>query len=244
VRVPSAALMTLHELYQHYRHLTDPQSLATFGPALYAILGTIVFAETGLLVGFFLPGDSLLFAAGVVAATTPALDIVKVNALLIVCAIVGDAVGFQIGARAGISLYKRKKSFFFRPQHLERTKEFYEEHGGKTIIMARFVPIIRTFAPVVAGIAQMPYRRFAMFNIVGGVSWVLSMTLLGYFLGRVINPKSVDKIALLIIFISVLPLVFEYVRHRNKKPAPKADLAAAEASAKAASDSATVDSKD
>lgn len=209
--------MTLHELYQHYRHLTDPQALAAFGPALYAILGIIVFAETGLLVGFFLPGDSMLFAAGVVAATTPALDIVKLNALLIVCAIVGDAVGFQIGARAGSNLYKREKSFFFRPQHLQRTKEFYEKHGGKTIIMARFVPIIRTFAPVVAGIAQMPYRRFAMFNIVGGIAWVLSMTLLGYFLGRIINPKSVDKIALLIIFISVLPLVFEYLRHRNSE---------------------------
>ncbi|MBL8682917.1 MAG: VTT domain-containing protein [Myxococcales bacterium] len=234
--------MTLHELYQHYRHLTDPQSLAAFGPALYAILGTIVFAETGLLVGFFLPGDSLLFAAGVVAATTPALDIVKINALLIVCAVVGDAVGFQIGARAGINLYKREKSFFFRPQHLQRTKEFYEEHGGKTIIMARFVPIIRTFAPVVAGIAQMPYRRFAMFNIVGAVAWVISMTLLGFFLGKVINPKSVDKIALLIIFISVLPLVFEYLRHRRKKAASpaaeSAEVAAAEASAKAASDSA------
>jgi membrane-associated protein len=210
--------MTLHELYQHYRQLTDPQALAAFGPALYTILGTIVFAETGLLFGFFLPGDSMLFAAGVVAATTPALDIVKLNVLLIVCAIVGDAVGFQIGARAGNSLYKREKSFFFRPQHLQRTKEFYDKHGGKTIVLARFVPIIRTFAPVVAGIAQMPYRRFAVFNVVGAISWVLSMTLLGYFLGRIINPKSVDKIALLIIFISVLPLLFEYLRQRKSKP--------------------------
>jgi membrane-associated protein len=229
--------MTLHELVQHYRHLTDPQALAAFGPALYAILGAIVFAETGLLVGFFLPGDSLLFAAGVVAATTPALDIVKLNALLIVCAIVGDAVGFQIGARAGVSLYKREKSFFFRPQHLHRTKQFYEEHGGKTIIMARFVPIIRTFAPVVAGIAQMPYRRFAMFNVIGAIAWVISMTLLGYFLGRVINPKSVDKIALLIIFISVLPLVFEYLRHRKMKgSAPEAASAKDETAPEIATD--------
>jgi membrane-associated protein len=225
--------MTLHELYQHYRHLTDPQSLATFGPALYVILGVIVFAETGLLVGFFLPGDSMLFAAGVVAATTPALDIVKLNVLLMVCAIVGDAVGFQIGARAGGSLYKREKSFFFRPEHLQRTKEFYEKHGGKTIIMARFVPIIRTFAPVVAGIAQMPYRRFVMFNVAGGVSWVLSMTLLGYFLGRFINPKSVDKIALLIIVISVLPLVFEFLRHRKSKASADAASAKPEGSADA-----------
>ncbi len=225
--------MTLHELYQHYRHLTDPQSLAAFGPTLYVILGVIVFAETGLLVGFFLPGDSMLFAAGVVAATTPALDIVKLNLLLIVCAIVGDAVGFQIGARAGGNLYKREKSFFFRPEHLQRTKEFYEKHGGKTIIMARFVPIIRTFAPVVAGIAQMPYRRFVMFNVAGAVSWVTSMTLLGYFLGRFINPKKVDRIALLIIVISVLPLVIEYLRHRKSKPSGDAASAKPEAAAEA-----------
>ncbi|MDP3276018.1 MAG: VTT domain-containing protein [Deltaproteobacteria bacterium] len=210
--------MTLHELFQHYRHLTDPATLAAFGPALYAVLAVIVFAETWLLVGFFLPGDSLLFAAGVVAATTPALHIIPLNALLMVCAIAGDAVGYQIGKRAGPALFKRPKSFFFRPAHIERTREFYEIHGGKTIIMARFVPIIRTFAPVVAGIGQMPYRRFLSFNVVGGISWVLSMTLLGFFLGKIINPKSIDKIALLIIVISVLPLVFEFIRNRKKSP--------------------------
>lgn len=208
--------MSLHDLYVQYRHLADPTSLAAFGPPLYAILATIVFAETGLLLGFFLPGDSMLFAAGVVAATTPTLSIVPLNILLIVCAIVGDAVGYQIGKRAGPSLFKREKSFFFRPQHIQRTKEFYDKHGGKTIIMARFIPIIRTFAPVVAGIAQMPYRRFVMFNVVGAVSWVVSMTALGFFLGKIINPKDVDKIALLIIVVSVMPLVIEFLRSRKK----------------------------
>jgi membrane-associated protein len=213
--------MSLHDLYVQYKHLTDPASLAAFGPPLYAVLASIVFAETGLLLGFFLPGDSMLFAAGVVAATTPTLSILPLNVLLIVSAIVGDAVGYQIGRRAGPALFKREKSFFFRPEHLQRTKEFYDKHGGKTIIMARFVPIIRTFAPVVAGISEMPYRRFAMFNVVGAVSWVISMTLLGFFLGKIINPKHVDKIALLIIVVSILPIVIEFLRNRSK-PAPEA----------------------
>jgi membrane-associated protein len=237
---PPRLPMSLHELIQHYRHLTDPNALAAFGPALYAILGAIVFAETGLLVGFFLPGDSLLFTAGVVAATTPALNIVYVNVLLIVCAIVGDAVGFQIGRRAGPALFKRERSLLFRPEHLTRTKEFYDRHGGKTIILARFIPIIRTFAPVVAGIGQMPYRRFVLFNVAGAFAWVLSMTILGYLLGNIINPKSVDKIALLIIFVSVLPLIVEFVRHRRSaaKRSPDAvpDAQAPDAAAPVAPD--------
>src|SRR5688572_28705483 len=153
----------------------------------------IIFAETGLLIGFFLPGDSLLVTAGVLVNAglinpfelSPFVNLLLMNVVLMVMAIVGDAVGYSIGRRAGPALFRRKKSFFFRPKHLIATQAFYDKHGGKTIILARFMPFARTFAPVVAGIAQMPYRKFAMFNIVGGISWIFSMTFIGYFLGKV-----------------------------------------------------------
>ena len=145
-------------------------------------LVAIVFAETGLMIGFFLPGGSLLVTAGLFAAKGD-LNIVWLNLALIPAAIAGDAVGYWIRYRAGKALYSRPNSFLFRREHLIAAHSFYEKHGGKTIIIARFMPIFRTFAPVVAGAAEMTYRRFAVFNITGGVLWVLSMTLTGYFLG-------------------------------------------------------------
>src|SRR5204862_3130133 len=144
----------------------------------YVILVVIVFTETGLLVGFFLPGDSLLVTAGLVAAAG-GLNIWWVNSLLIVAAIVGDSVGYAIGARLGPRLFTREQSLLFNPRHVERTRRFYERHGAKTIVIARFVPIIRTFAPVVAGVGQMRYRRFLVYNVAGGVGWVTSMTWMG-----------------------------------------------------------------
>jgi membrane-associated protein len=209
----------LHKLYRF-------EDLIRWGG--YVALAAIVFSETGLLIGFFLPGDSLLVTAGVLSASG-VLNIFLVNLLLCAMAVIGDAVGYQIGRRAGPALFKREKSFFFRPSHLIATKAFYDKHGGKTIIMARFMPFARTFAPVVAGIAQMPYSRFAMFNIAGGVGWVISMTLLGYFLAGVVGPKSIEKIVYLIVVISVLPVVIQALKHRRKKgdegderPAPQA----------------------
>ena len=148
----------------------------------YAVLFAIVFVETGLLVGFFLPGDSLLITAGLVAAAG-GLNIWWLNVLLIVAAVVGDAVGYTIGARLGPRVFRQEKSLLFNPQHLERTRAFYAKHGAKTIVIARFVPLIRTFAPVVAGAGRMPYRRFASYNVAGGVGWVTSMTGAGYLLG-------------------------------------------------------------
>lgn len=204
---------TLRSLFEFLR---DPEQLVQWGG--YIGLTLIVFVETGLLIGFFLPGDSLLVTAGLLAATKVVnLNIVVLNLLLIPAAIIGDAVGYWIGRRAGRPLFERKDSRFFKRKHLLRTQAFYERHGGKTIVMARFVPIVRTFAPVVAGVAQMPYRRFAMFNIFGGIGWVLSMTCLGYFLGTVFPglQERIELLAIVIIAISLIPLGIEYLRHRR-----------------------------
>ena len=182
----------------------------------YALLGLIVFAETGLFVGFFLPGDSLLFTAGLVASQG-FFSISHLMVLLSVMAIVGDAVGFSIGFKAGLALYKREDSFWFRRKHLLFAKEFYEKHGGKAIFLARFVPFARTFAPVVAGIAQMSYPRFAAYNVFGGIFWVCSMTAAGYYLGAIPWIRlNLEKVILFIVFVSVMPIFIEYFRNRRK----------------------------
>jgi membrane-associated protein len=186
----------------------------------YIVLFAIIFAETGLLVGFFLPGDSLLVTAGLLASTDAfGLNIVLLNALLIPAAIIGDAVGFAIGRRSGEALLSRPDSRFFKREHLEKTQAFYDKHGGKTIVLARFVPLVRTFAPVVAGIARMPYRNFATFNILGGILWIASTTLLGYFLGRAIPDieKYIHYVIAVVIFLSILPIIIEFIKHRVAK---------------------------
>jgi len=180
-------------------------------PELIRIAGllgliVIVFAETGLMVGFFLPGDSLLITAGLFAYKGD-LNIWTLNIALVLAAIIGDATGYYIGRRTGQALYSRPNSLLFRRDHLIKTHEFYEKHGGKTIIIARFMPIVRTFAPVVAGAAEMTYRNFAIYNIIGGLLWVLSMTLTGYFLGAVVPDieKQIHKVVAVVIFLSLLP---------------------------------------
>lgn len=181
----------------------------------------IVFAETGLMVGFFLPGDSLLITAGIFAARGD-LNIWWLNVALMLAAIIGDAVGYWIGFRTGKALFNRPNSFFFRREHLIKTHEFYEKHGGKTIIIARFMPIIRTFAPVVAGIGTMTYRNFAMYNVVGAVAWVLSMTLTGYFLGRAIPDieKNIHLVVAIVIFLSLLPAIIAWLRQKLSSKTP------------------------
>ena len=164
----SPLLDLFHKIY-------DVQGIVRIGGL--ALIAAIVFAETGLLVGFFLPGDSLLVTAGIFCTSanptgTPLLNIVSLNVVVIVAAIIGDTVGYWIGAKAGPKIFTREKSLFFSRKHLLRTKEFYERHGGKTIIIARFMPIIRTFAPVVAGVGKMSYRRFVSYNVFGGIGWV------------------------------------------------------------------------
>ena len=185
----------------------------------YAVLVAIVFTETGLFVGFFLPGDSLLITAGLVAAAG-GLDIWWINALLIVAAVTGDSVGYAIGWRLGPRLFTRPKSLLFNPRHVERTREFYARHGAKTIVIARFVPIIRTFAPVVAGVGQMEYRRFVFYNVAGGVGWVTTMTWAGYLLGRMIPNVSryIHVVVGIVIVLSVIPIAVEIVRERRRRP--------------------------
>jgi membrane-associated protein len=188
----------------------------------YAVLVAIVFTETGLLVGFFLPGDSLLITAGLVAASG-GLDIWWLNVLLIIAAILGDSTGYAIGARLGPRLFTRERSLLFNPRHVERTRQFYARHGAKTIVIARFVPIIRTFAPVVAGVGQMAYRRFVFYNIAGGMGWVISMTWAGYLLGRVIPDldRYIHLVVAIVIVLSVIPIGIEIARERRKRsPAP------------------------
>ncbi|MDD8017129.1 MAG: VTT domain-containing protein [Bacteroidota bacterium] len=189
----------------------------------YFGLFAIIFSETGLLIGFFLPGDSLLFTAGLFAAKGM-FSIYELCILLCIAAIVGDAAGYYIGKKGGRALYAREDSRFFKKKHLIMTKAFYEKYGGITIVMARWMPFARTFAPVVAGIADMSYVKFASFNIVGGISWVLSMLLAGYFLGTAFPSltKHLEIVIVIIVFISILPGIIKYlhVRYGNKKALP------------------------
>ena len=172
------------------------------------VLTIIVFSETGLLVGFFLPGDSLLVTAGVIAARGH-IDITTMVIVLCIAAVTGDAVGYSLGYKIGPKIFTRDDSMFFKKSHLVKTKEFYEKYGGKTIILARFVPIIRTFAPFIAGVAEMNYARFAVYNITGGVSWIVSMSMIGYYIGNKFPLKIVIPI---VIFISILPILYELVK--------------------------------
>lgn len=186
----------------------------------YALLVTIVFTETGLLVGFFLPGDSLLITAGLVAAAG-GLNIWWLNVLLAAAAILGDSTGYAIGARLGPRLFTREKSLLFNPRHVQRTRDFYARYGARTIVIARFVPIVRTFAPVVAGVGQMLYRRFLFYNVAGGIGWVVSMTWAGYLLGTLIPDidRYIHWVVLVVILVSCIPIVLELQRARGRPSA-------------------------
>lgn len=206
-----------------WRALTNPEELirllgtALSGWTAYALLAGIVFAETGLLAGFFFPGDSLLFTVGVVLGAGK-LDLTTICVVLAAAAIIGDQTGYLLGLRTGPRIFDRPDSRFFKREHLDRTQAFYEKHGGKTIIYARFVPIIRTFAPFVAGVARMDYRRFVAFNVFGGIGWVLSMVFAGYYLGGIpVVRRHFEKVVILIVLLSVLPIVAGYFRHRAKE---------------------------
>lgn len=185
----------------------------------YLLLFVIIFSETGLLAGFFLPGDSLLFVVGVLCGAGK-MNFLLVNVLLMVAAVTGDAVGYFLGRSAGRAAFKRPDSRLFKREYLERTQAFYEKYGGKTIIYARFVPIIRTFAPFVAGIGQMSYPKFLSFNVFGGIGWVFGLTGLGYLVGDLpFVKKYFDKVILAIILVSVLPVFIEAWKARGKREA-------------------------
>ena len=211
---------SIYELLHLITSYLDPRTIAAAG---YAVLFLVIFAETGLAMGFFLPGDSLLVVAGIFAARGD-LNVALLLGLLFVAAIVGDAVGFWSGAKLGPRIFTRQKSLLFRPSHLEKAQEFYQKYGGKTIIIARFVPIVRTFAPIVAGAARMPYRQFVVYNLLGGFLWIFSMILSGYFLGNLLRDRfdiSLDEhiewVVLIVVTLSLMPPLIEYLRARRAK---------------------------
>lgn len=184
----------------------------------YIALFAIIFSETGLMLGFFLPGDSLLVTAGLFAARGE-FDIRVIIPLLIVAAVSGNTTGYTIGRRAGRPLFDRPQSRLFRRDHLVKTQAFYDKYGGITIILAQFMPFARTFAPVVSGVAAMPYRRFATFNVTGAILWITSMSLVGYFLGKSIPgiEKHIEYVVAIVVIVSVLPLVIKYTQHKLKQ---------------------------
>ncbi|RPI66347.1 MAG: DedA family protein [Ignavibacteriae bacterium] len=195
------------------QHLT--QITAEYGIWTYAILFLIVFAETGLVVTPFLPGDSLLFAAGAICALGT-IDVTTLIVLLVIAAFIGDGVNYFVGDKLGHKLFTNPNSRWLKKEYLDRTHVFYEKHGGKTIILARFIPIIRTFAPFVAGVGTMSYRKFAIYNIVGAVLWVVSFTLLGYYFGnQPLVKKNFTLVIGAIIVISIIPVLIEAYKLRK-----------------------------
>lgn len=219
---------TIYELFHQLKELLNPKIiietlLAKGGLFVYVGLVFIVFAETGLAAGFFLPGDSLLVVAGLFAATGK-LNLAILLSTLFVAAVVGDTVGYYTGAKIGPRIFKKQESFFFKPSHLQKAHAFYEKYGGKTIVIARFVPFVRTFAPIVAGAAEMPYRSFIFFNVLGGFLWVFSMILSGYFLGSLLSSKfginldeHIEWVVIIVVALSLMPPVIEYLKSRREK---------------------------
>lgn len=208
----------VHWFVDFFLHLDThlAQVIQAYGTWTYALLFLIVFLETGLVVTPFLPGDSLLFAAGSFAALG-ALDVSALFLLLSVAAVLGDTANYAIGKYLGPKVFHFPKSRFFNPEHLRRTHDFYEKYGAKTIVIARFVPIVRTFAPFVAGIGKMSYPKFLAYNVAGGVLWVAVCVFAGYFFGNLpFVKKNFTLVILAIIFVSVLPAVVEFLRHRNE----------------------------
>lgn len=205
-------------LTEFYHRLRDLPALVQW--AGYVGLTIIIFAETGLLVGFFLPGDSLLVTAGLLAAD-PAfgLNVWLLGLILTVAAIVGDTVGYHVGKATGPRIFTRENSLFFHKDHLLKAQAFYEKHGGKTIIIARFMPIVRTFAPVVAGVGQMRYASFLAYNVVGGVLWIWSMLITGYVLAKTVPgvAQHVEKVILVVVFLSILPGIIAWWRNRSAR---------------------------
>ncbi|MFN2377606.1 MAG: DedA family protein [Candidatus Binatia bacterium] len=207
------------------KHLAE--LAVAYGVWIYAVLFFVIFCETGLVVTPFLPGDSLLFAAGALCSLADAanggMSMWVLVPLLVVAAVLGDAANFAIGTAVGPGFLEKKKLRVIKKEHLERTQHFYAKYGGKTIVLARFVPIVRTFAPFVAGIGRMDYSRFVLFNVVGAIAWVVICTVAGYLFGQVpIVQEHFELVILGIILISVLPIVFEVLRSRRGSPAPSA----------------------
>lgn len=216
----------MHEFLDFLRNLIDPAWIAAHG-GIYIVM-FIIFAETGLFVGFFLPGDSLLFVTGMIisGSRTPfdsnLLNLPYWILLIIICGVLGNFVGYWFGKKSGPLLFEKKDTLLFKQKHLHQAKEFYEKRGGVAIVLARFLPIVRTFAPIIAGIVKMDYKKFAVYNIIGSVAWVTSMVLLGFALGENVWVKdNLEKIIILIIFVTTAPVLYKMF-FGKKKEEPKA----------------------
>jgi membrane-associated protein len=204
--------MQISDLFHRLRDL--PALVAWAG---YAGMAAIIFTETGLFVGFFLPGDSLLVTAGLLSSQGMPLNVYELGLLLSVAAILGDNTNYWVGRMTGASIFTREDSLLFKKRHVERAHEFYVKHGPKTVVLARFMPIIRTFAPLVAGVGKMDYRTFLTFSVLGGTAWIWSMLLLGYFLGARVPgvAKHIELVIIAVIFLSILPGIISWWRQRN-----------------------------
>src|SRR6476646_8683027 len=205
-------------------HLID-YLLGVLGNYVYLGLWFVIFAETGLAVGFFLPGDSLLVVSGLFAATGK-LNVALVMLAFFLGSVIGDSTGYWTGRVMGKTLFNREDSRIFKPSRVEKAHAFFEKYGVKTVILARFVPIVRTFAPLVVGAAEMPYSRFLPFSVIGGLLWISTMVLAGYFLGSVIEnalgiklEDHIEKVVIVVVILSILPPIIEWLRHRRSKPA-------------------------
>ncbi len=210
-----AMLWFMNCITTFFNNLHNLQDLIIWGG--YTVLAIIVFAESGLLFGFFLPGDSLLITAGLLV-TQGYLNIWELFFLLIFMAVFGDAIGYHFGKYMGPKIFKKEKSIFFAKDHLLKAKFFYDKHGGKTIIIARFMPIVRTFAPIVAGAGNMSYKKFFLYNIFGGIFWVGSMLGIGYFLGKTIPNinKYLHITIAIVVFLSILPGIYTWLKEKRK----------------------------
>lgn len=203
-----------------FKQLTDPESIIRYGG--FGLLLFVIFAETGLFVGFFLPGDNLVFIAGLLCATKPEMLGVSFPLMLLcmmAAAIIGNVFGYWFGRKAGEKLYSRKDSFFFRKRHIEITAAYYQKHGGKTLIAGRFLPIIRTFAPILAGVIKIPFGKFMLYNLIGAVAWIGSIASIAYYLGQRF-PKIENYLGIIFISLIVLtaiPIVTAFIKNKRKK---------------------------
>jgi membrane-associated protein len=208
----------MDQLLELFHRLRDVKELVRWGG--YIGLTSIIFAETGLLIGFFLPGDSLLVTAGLLSSQPQfGLNVWVLGGLLTAASILGNAVGYAIGQASGPRLFTRDESLFFKPKYLRQAADFYQRHGGKTVIIARFMPIVRTFVPVVAGAAGMNYRDYTFYNVVGGLLWIWSLLLIGYFLGRYIPgiDEHIEKLIIAVVVLSLMPALIHWVKAKRRQ---------------------------
>jgi membrane-associated protein len=207
-------------MLEFFKQLTDPESIIQYGG--FGLLLFVIFAETGLFVGFFLPGDNLVFIAGLLCSTKPQIMNVSFPALIlsmIAAAVIGNMFGYWFGKKAGENLYSRKNSFFFRQSHVITTKAYYEKHGGKTLILGRFLPIIRTFAPILAGVIRINFKTFMLYNIVGATAWIISIGGIAYYLGQKFPgiENYLGYIFVTLIIITAIPILVTWLKNRKPK---------------------------